>query len=77
MRRPRPAVPRGRKSQAVVDHIAYTVADFDQGRAEAQLTALGVKNIRKAGKYSLHMEDAFGYDVQISGIEETALAGAG
>ncbi len=69
--------PPRRKSQAVVDHIAYTVADFDQARAEAQLTALGVKNIRKAGKYSLHMEDAFGYDVQISGIEETALAGAG
>ena len=69
--------PPRRKSAAVVDHIAYTVADFDQARAKAQLTAMGVKNIRDAGKYSVHMEDPFGYDVQISGIEETALAGAG
>ena len=69
--------PPRRKSAAVVDHIAYTVADFDQARAKAQLAAMGVKGLREAGKYSLHMEDVNGYDVQISGIEETALSGAG
>jgi hypothetical protein len=69
--------PPRRKSMAVIDHIAYTVADFDQARAKSQLEAMGVKNIRLAGKFSLHMEDVFGYDVQISGIEETALSGAG
>jgi len=69
--------PPRRKSAAVVDHIAYTVADFDQARAKARLAAMGVKGLREAGKYSLHMEDVFGYDVQISGIEETALSGAG
>jgi hypothetical protein len=69
--------PPRRHAAAVIDHIAYTVADFDQARAKTQLEAMGVKNIRLAGKYSLHMEDVNGYDVQISGIEETALSGAG
>jgi glyoxalase/bleomycin resistance protein/dioxygenase superfamily protein len=69
--------PPRRKSAAVVDHIAYTVSDFNQARAKAQLEAMGIQKVREAGKYSLHMEDVNGYDVQISGIEETALSGAG
>jgi catechol 2,3-dioxygenase-like lactoylglutathione lyase family enzyme len=64
--RPKPVV------QAVVDHIAFTVADFNRDRAKVALTALGVKNLRDAGSNSLHMDDPFGYDVQISGLDETA-----
>jgi hypothetical protein len=33
-----------------------------------------VKNVREAGRYSLHMDDPFGYDVQISGLEANALS---
>ncbi len=62
-----------RQSQAVIDHIAYTVADFNRERAKAELISLGVKNVRDGGLYSLHMDDPFGYDVQISGFENNAL----
>ena len=61
------------KSTAVIDHIGYTVADFNREKVKAQLIALGVKNVRDGGLYSLHMDDAFGYDVQISGLENNAL----
>jgi catechol 2,3-dioxygenase-like lactoylglutathione lyase family enzyme len=65
--RPRPA------PQAVIDHIAYTVADFNREKAKAELIAMGVKNVRDGGLRSLHMDDPFGYDVQISGLENNAL----
>jgi hypothetical protein len=61
------------KVQGVVDHIGYTVADFDREKVKAQLIALGVKKVRDGGLYSLHMDDAFGYDVQISGLANNAL----
>jgi catechol 2,3-dioxygenase-like lactoylglutathione lyase family enzyme len=63
--RPRP--------EAAIDHVAFTVADFNRERAKADLTAMGVKNIRDGGPYSLHMDDPFGYDIQISGLENNAL----
>ena len=78
---PNAAPPRGGARarpapQAVIDHICYTVADFNQARAKAALTAAGVKNIRDAGgTTSLHFDDPFGYDVQIAGLESTALTG--
>jgi catechol 2,3-dioxygenase-like lactoylglutathione lyase family enzyme len=62
-----------RKSRALVDHIGYTVADFDRDKARAELTSMGVKNVRDGGLYSLHMVDPFGYDVQISGFANNAL----
>jgi glyoxylase I family protein len=65
------------KSQAVIDHICYTVLDFDQDKAKADLTALGVKNIRAAGRTSLHFDDPNGYDVQIAGLSVNALSGGG
>jgi catechol 2,3-dioxygenase-like lactoylglutathione lyase family enzyme len=64
----RPQNPRtaGRpKPDAVIDHIGYTVADFNRDRVKAELIA--------SGPYSLHMDDPFGYDVQISGSENNAL----
>jgi len=72
----RPQNPRtaGRpKPDAVIDHIGYTVADFNRERAKAELIAMGVKNVRDGGLYSLHLDDPFGYDVQISGLENNAL----
>jgi hypothetical protein len=69
---PPPARPKP-VSQAVIDHFALTVADFNRDRARAELTALGVKNIRDGGPRSLHMDDVNGYDVQICGLENNAL----
>jgi hypothetical protein len=61
------------EAKATVDHICYTVADFDRDRARAELISMGVKNVRDGGLYSLHMIDPFGYDVQISGFANNAL----
>jgi catechol 2,3-dioxygenase-like lactoylglutathione lyase family enzyme len=58
--------------EAVIDHIAFTVADFNRDRAVPMLQALGVKNVRPLNINSVHMDDPFGYDVQISGLDETA-----
>ena len=67
------AAPR-RKSQAVVEHMGYTVADFDREKAKVELKRLGVENVRDGGLYSLHMTDPFGYDVQLSGVANNALS---
>jgi catechol 2,3-dioxygenase-like lactoylglutathione lyase family enzyme len=67
------AAPR-RKSQATVEHMGYTVADFDREKAKVELKRLGVENVRDGGLYSLHMTDPFGYDVQLSGVANNALS---
>jgi hypothetical protein len=61
------------RARATIEHLAYTVADFDRDRARAELQALGVQNIRNGGLYSLHMTDPFGYDIQLSGVANNAL----
>jgi catechol 2,3-dioxygenase-like lactoylglutathione lyase family enzyme len=61
------------RSRATIEHVGYTVADFDRNRARAQLQALGVQNVRDGGLYSLHMTDPFGYDIQLSGVANNAL----
>ena len=71
MRRPRMA-PRRSKSTALVNHVGYTVADFERNRVRDQLKAMGVAGVRDGGLYSLHMTDPFGYDVQISGLANNA-----
>jgi len=68
--RPRP------KAKAVIDHICFTVADFDRERAKAQLNAIGVKDVRDGGPFSVYVNDPFGYEVQIAGISVTAICGA-
>jgi catechol 2,3-dioxygenase-like lactoylglutathione lyase family enzyme len=68
--------PPRRKASAVIDHIAFTVADFDRERAKAQLAALGVKNVRNGGPFSVYVNDPFGYEVQIAGLGVTAICGA-
>ena len=62
------------KATCVVDHMAYTIADFDRERVKADLIAMGVKKVRDGGMFSLHMEDPFGYDVQISGLANNAVS---
>ena len=64
-----------RKARALVNHIAYTIADFDAGRVRAELKRLGFDNPREDGEHSFHIKDLNGYDVQISGVAMTALAG--
>jgi catechol 2,3-dioxygenase-like lactoylglutathione lyase family enzyme len=61
------------RSRATIEHVAYTVADFDRNRARAELQALGVQNIRDGGLYSLHMTDPVGYDIQLSGVANNAI----
>ena len=68
--------PPRRKASAVIDHIAFTVADFDRERAKAQLTAMGVQNVRDGGPFSVYVDDPFGYEVQIGGLGVTAVCGA-
>ncbi len=69
------AVARAARPQpeAVIDHIGLTVADFNRDKAKARLIAMGVKNVREGGLYSLHLDDVFGYDLQISGFDNNAL----
>jgi catechol 2,3-dioxygenase-like lactoylglutathione lyase family enzyme len=65
------------KSQAVIDHICYTIADFNQDKVKAELTALGATNVRNNGTMSVMAVDPIGYDIQISGLASTALGGGG
>ena len=69
------AAPR-RAATATIDHIAYTVADFDRERAKAQLSAMGASNVRDGGTFSVYVDDPFGYEVQICGLDVTAICGA-
>src|SRR5438105_4588135 len=62
------------KATNVVDHMAYTVADFDRERVKADLIAMGIEKVRDGGAYSLHMVDPFGYDIQISGLANNAIS---
>jgi hypothetical protein len=60
----------------VIDHIAFTVADFDRERAKAQFAAVGVTNVRDGGQFSVYVDDPFGYELQIAGLGVTAICGA-
>jgi catechol 2,3-dioxygenase-like lactoylglutathione lyase family enzyme len=68
--------PPRRTPKAVIDHIAFTVADFDPARAKAQFAAVGVSNVRDGGPFSVYVDDPFGYELQISGVGVTATCGA-
>ena len=43
--------PRG-ACAAVIDHICYTMADFNQEGVRTELTAVGATNVRNAGMNS-------------------------
>src|SRR5260221_2479994 len=54
------------KVQAVIDHVAYTVADFDREKAKAELKSLGVGNVRDGGLYSLPITEPLRHCVPIN-----------
>ena len=68
--------PPRRTPKAVIDHIAFTVADFDRERAKVQFAAVGVTNVRDGGPFSVYVDDPFGYELQIAGLGVTAICGA-
>jgi catechol 2,3-dioxygenase-like lactoylglutathione lyase family enzyme len=51
-------------AQAVIDHICYTVPNWDEARVRATLKAKGLDVSGRDG--SLHVYDPFGYDVQLA-----------
>jgi hypothetical protein len=61
------------KPEALINHIAYTIADFDQARVREELKSMGVANVRDTGANSVHMDDLNGYDIEISGPADNAL----
>ena len=64
--------PRQRPTN-VINHMAYTVADFDSARIQAQLKDMGIQNVRGTGPNAIHMDDTFGYDIEICGLANNAL----
>jgi catechol 2,3-dioxygenase-like lactoylglutathione lyase family enzyme len=60
-----------RRTEAVIDHICYTVPNWDEARVRATLKSKGLDVTGRNG--SLHVYDPFNYDVQIaSAAEENA-----
>jgi len=55
-----------------VDHIAYTVANWDSNneQVEAELKRRGVKILRGDTKTSFHVEDPDGFEVQLGGLRQ-------
>ena len=59
------------RAQAEIDHICYTVPNWDEGRVRATLKAKDLEVTGRDG--SLHIRDPFNYDVQIaSAAQENA-----
>ena len=57
-------------SQVHIDHIAYTIADWDPRKVESILKARGLNP--RLDQQSFHVTDPQGYDLQISGMEMSA-----
>ena len=62
------------QARAQIDHVAYTIADFDAARVRAELERQGVADVREDNEGSIHCTDVNGFGVQISGINMTAFA---
>ena len=54
-----------------VDHIAYTIENWDQEKVRAELTKRGLEP-REDTKDSYHVKDPDGFDLQISGKDMKA-----
>ncbi len=63
-----------RQPRAMIDHVAYTIADFDAARVRAELERQGIADVRQDNEGSIHCTDVNGFRVQISGINMTAFA---
>ena len=64
-------IPRNRTPAGKVDHIAYTVANWDKEKdgVEAELNRRGLK-FRGDAKTSFHIEDPDGFEVQFGGLKQ-------
>jgi catechol 2,3-dioxygenase-like lactoylglutathione lyase family enzyme len=65
-------VVRNRQPAPKVDHIAYTVANWDQGKEaiEAEVKRRGLKIVQGDAKTSLHVLDPDGLGVQFGGLRQ-------
>ncbi len=62
-------IPRNRPSDTPrIDHIAYTIDNWDKNAVEAELKGRGLQP-RPDTENSFHVEDPNGFDLQISGRE--------
>jgi len=60
---------RAASSEATIDHVCYSVSNWDETKVRAALAANGLTN--PTGRNgSLHVYDPFDYDVQIGNIVE-------
>ena len=60
-------IPRNRPSNTPrIDHIAYTIENWDKNAVETELQRRGLKPIADT-ENSFHVEDPNGFDLQISG----------
>jgi catechol 2,3-dioxygenase-like lactoylglutathione lyase family enzyme len=59
------------KAMGRVDHIAYTIANWNKNEVEAELKRRGLAP-RADTENSFHITDPDGFDLQISGIEMKA-----
>jgi hypothetical protein len=56
-----------KQGASVVDHIAYTIPNWDDARVESGLKAAGANPT--GGKGNFNVLDPYGYQVQITSIE--------
>jgi len=65
-------VVRNRKPAPKVDHIAFTLANWDQEKEamEAELKRRGLKIVQGDIKTSLHILDPDGFEVQMGGLRQ-------
>ncbi len=63
---------RNRQPAPKVDHIAYTLANWDQEKeaVEAELKRRGLKIVQGDIKTSLHIKDPDGFEVQLGGLRQ-------
>jgi catechol 2,3-dioxygenase-like lactoylglutathione lyase family enzyme len=63
---------RSRQPAPKVDHIAYTIANWDQEKEamEAEVKRRGVKIVRGDSKTSLYILDPDGFQVQFGGLKQ-------
>lgn len=59
---------RGNRTPPLVDHIAYTIDNWDKNAVEAELKRRGLTP-RPDTENSFHVKDPDGFDLQISGKE--------
>ena len=65
-------IARNRTPAPKVDHIAYTIANWDQEKEaiEAEVKRRGIKIVQGDVKTSLHVLDPDGFEVQFGGLKQ-------